>query len=234
MAKNKPVESVLVFAVESPSAADMLGGRTESQTLQSVCKMLGHEFASMTVRSNTEFSSALGQITSINEKHLPKSKRRRPLCVHIASHGNDCALGFGPHSMPWKVVAKKLWEFTKNMAHYSGPLILVISACGADKQTVTIEFTRYAKQKDAPSPAQYVLTTISDDQGEVYWEDSVVAWSIFYQQIGSAVLDNRSDIMSIIDKIALVGCGGLKYFRWDSGKKKYFAYESNMVPHIHE
>ena len=83
-------------------------------------------------------------------------------------------------------------------------------------QKLTNFFQGKAKSKSKPEPPAYVFTTVGNDEGEVYWSDSVVAWSIFYHQIGKAVLYSRTDIQLILDKIQLVGAGKLKYFRWDS------------------
>ncbi len=117
------------------------------------------------------------------------------------------------------------------MEHYPGRRILVISACGASNQKLTNFFQGKAKSKSKPEPPAYVFTTVGNDEGEVYWSDSVVAWSIFYHQIGKAVLYSRTDIQLILDKIQLVGAGKLKYFRWDSFKKMYFHYVSTSKEH---
>ncbi len=220
-----------VFAIESPSALDMLADRTESQTLQAVCKLLGHDFASMLVRSSAEFTTALNHVTSINVAHLSPTAQNRPLCLHIAAHGNDEGLAFGPDDASWEELANELWRFFLGMAHYPGPIILVISSCGAEKQTITKYFAKNAQKHSAPKAAAYVLTTVSNDEGEVYSRDSVVAWSIFYHQIGAAVLTRRGDIMVILDKIKLVGAGALKYFRWNESTKDYVSFTSKLGEH---
>jgi hypothetical protein len=61
-----PIEKVRVYAIESPSALDLFDDRTESQTLRSVCKLLGHDFASTMARSVAEFENALSHLASIN------------------------------------------------------------------------------------------------------------------------------------------------------------------------
>jgi hypothetical protein len=225
------IEKVRVFAIESPSALDFFANRTESQTLQAVCKLLGHEFASTIVRSIGEFETALNYITSINPDHLPESERRRPLCLHIAAHGNNDELGIGGEDLDWEGLADLLWAFFGKMKHYKGQIILVISACCASNQKVTNFFRDRAKKKNSPNPPLYVLTTVGDAEGEVYWRDSVVAWSLFYHQIGNAMLYSKTDIQLILDKIRLVGAGTLKYFRWDSNKKMYVHYTSTVNEH---
>ena len=66
------------------------------------------------------------------------------------------------------------------MEHYSGPLLLIISACGTEDQKITEYFTEYAKSDPRFRPAKYVVTTVGNDAGDVYWQDAVVAWAIFY------------------------------------------------------
>lgn len=223
------VKRMRVFAIESPSARDVLANRTEAHTLQAVCKLLGHEFASTVVRSKGEFNTAVNHITTIHEDGLSKEQRGRPLCLHIAAHGDEDGLALGPDSASWQYLAKQLRGFSCAMDHYSGPLLLVISACGAEHQGITEYFAEYAKSTPGFRPAEYVIATVGNEEGEVYWRDAVVAWSIFYHQIGSAVLDHREDIKVILDKIKLVGAGELKYFRWD--KKKYVSFESKEQEH---
>jgi hypothetical protein len=228
---NSRVTRLRVFAIESPSALDVLANRTESQTLQAVCKLLGHEFASTVVRSKTEFSTAVKHITSINEDGLSKKFRGRPLCLHLAAHGDKDGLELGPDSASWKYLAEKLRGFSCAMEQYSGPLLLIISACGSEDQKITQHFADYAKTTPDFRPAEYVFTTVGNAAGKVYWRDAVVAWAIFYHQIGSPVLQNREDIKVILDKVKLVGTGALKYFRWDRQKKKYVPFKSKEGEH---
>src|SRR5437588_4893214 len=96
------VKRIRVFVIESPSALDLLDNRAESQTLEAVCKLLGHDFACSLVRSQTEFETAVRHVTSINEEHVPKAERGLPLCLHIAAHGDKTGLAFGPDDMNWR------------------------------------------------------------------------------------------------------------------------------------
>lgn len=231
MPKIPKIEKVRVFAIESPSALDLFENRTESQTLQAVCRLLGHEFASTVVRSRQEFETALSHLTSINPQLIPEGERGRPICLHIAAHGNSEGLGLGADDLSWEEMGECLWNCCQNMGHYPGPRIIVISACGASNQKITNYFQSKAREKAATKPPVYVITTVGDDQGDVAWSDSVVAWSIFYHLIGKAVLYSKTDIQLILDKIQIVGAGKLKYFRWDAAKKMYYKYVSNSKEH---
>lgn len=222
-----------VFLIESPSAIDILNGESEAETLRPICRLLGHEFASATIRSNQEFETAVKHITSIDENHVPKSSRGLPLCLHLAAHGNKDGLAMGAENANWELLAGFLRRFSKEMTHYTGPLVFVLSSCEAEFQKITSLFTDYAKRNTKFRPPVYVITTVSNEEGEVYWRDAVVAWSIFYHQTGEAVLSDNDEMKTIIDKIALSGAGTLKYFRWDEEKRKYMSYVSKLKEHVH-
>lgn len=230
MSKRR-VKRMHVFAIESPSALDMLADRSESQTLRAICKLLNHEFTSSIVRSKAELRTAIRHVTSLNVEQLSVAARKRPLCLHIAAHGDDEGLSIGADIVSWETLANYLLRFFQDMAHYPGPIILILSSCGAEKQTVTDLFSKNSNKNTPRRQVSYVLTTVSNDDGEVYWRDSVVAWSIFYHQIGAAVLSQRQDIKVILDKIKLVGAGALKYFRWDESKQKFAPFTSKCREH---
>jgi hypothetical protein len=223
-------QNIRVFVIESPSALDMLEGYSESETLTSLCRLLGHPFSAITVRSRLEFAAALKHLTSINPELIPKKTRVWPLCIHIAAHGGSDGLGFGPDNASWKYLAEKLASFARDIEHYPGPVLIVVSACCAKDQKITKHLEDLASSKNFRPPA-YLFVTAGDNEGRVVWRDAVVAWSIFYHQIGEAMLEGKSQIKTIIDKIKLVGAGSLKYFRWDYDKGKYLPYRSTLDEH---
>ena len=205
------VKRMRVFAIESPSAMDVLENRAESQILQPVCKLLGHDFTSATVRSKLEFATALKHITSINVSGQSEKSRHRPLCLHLAAHGNKDGLALGPSEASWDYLGKQLWDFLSAMEHYPGRIILVISACGAEHQKITQYFARKSGNKSTHPFAAYVLTTVGNDAGDVYWHDSVVAWSIFYHQIGMPFSQSATVFKRSSTKSNLPRAGELKY-----------------------
>ncbi|BBO73473.1 hypothetical protein DSCW_08900 [Desulfosarcina widdelii] len=211
-----------VFSVESPSALDAFEERNESATLSALCKLLGHHFTATIVRSKVEFETALEYLTSINPDHIPKNQRKWPLCLHFAAHGDEFGLSLGAEDATWKYLAKKISSFIKDN-DYPGPVLVVISACGAGQQQITKELINLAARQEFEPPA-YLFVTQGDEKGEVHWRDAVVAWSIFYHNIGRAVLERKHEIMTIMDKIRLTGAGTLKYFRWDEQHRKFKQY----------
>jgi len=217
-----------VFTIESPSALDVFGDRNESSTLRALCNLLGHQFAATIVKSKGEFKTALKHLTSINPKHIPQRQRNWPLCLHIAAHGDEEGLSLGAEDASWKYLAKEISSFLK-LNNYPGPILVVISACGAGQQQITKELTDLAT-KQAFVPPAYLFVT---DSEAVDWADAVVAWSIFYHNIGHAIIKKKREIMTIMDKICLAGAGTIKYSRWDEIKCKYFSYTPTCNEHEH-
>ena len=80
---NSPVKRMRVFAIESPSALDVLADRTEAQTLRAVCKLLGHDFASTLVRSAAEFTTALNRAYGVAETRPIWRVRGRSIVIMI-------------------------------------------------------------------------------------------------------------------------------------------------------
>ncbi|MHB8389920.1 MAG: hypothetical protein ACYDBH_10110 [Acidobacteriaceae bacterium] len=219
-----------VYMVESPSALDAFEETNESATLRALCRLLGHQFTETVVRSTGEFETALKYLTSINPEHIASSQRKWPLCLHISAHGDEKGLDFGAESAPWQYLTKLIASFIKKN-DYPGPVFVVVSACGAGQQQVTKELEKLAGKTFAP-PA-YLFVTAGDEEGYVGWQDAVVAWSIFYREIGCAVPDKKQQIMTIMDKIRIAGAGTLRYFRWDSKSKQYRSYMSKCNEHNH-
>ena len=83
----------------------------------------------------------------------------------------------------------------------------------------------------APIFASLTAGTEAAHRRRMAIRSAVVAWSIFYHQIGASVLNRRTDIQLILDKIKLAGAGALKYFRWDAADKKYLPYASKLNEH---
>jgi len=229
--ESKSRRRMRVFLVEGQSALDMLNDQSEAATLRPICRLLGHDFASAIVRSNDEFATAVRHITSMNEAHVRKSDRGLPLCLHLAAHGDRDGLAIGADDATWEFLAGVLRQFSNEMSRYSGPLVLVISSCQAERQRITSFFANFVAEDPEFRPPMYVVTTLSNDDGKVYWQDSVVAWSIFYHQTGEAVLSDREEMQTVIDKVALAGVGALKYFRWVEKDRKYKTYTSELKEH---
>lgn len=215
---KKPIR---LFIIESVDPMDLLQGRTESQALAEICKIIGHEVAVLTAYSKSDFRKLCGYISSITSKHDRNNKRCVPLCVHLAAHGNADGLGFGKELVKWKEILRTMKPVYTEMNEYDGDVILIISACGAGEQYLSNEFEKEWDKNLEFTPPKYIFVTKDE---EVAWDDALVSWAMFYHQLPRANLNDRKSVQEILDKIKVSDTGSLKYFRWDEGKERYLSY----------
>ena len=62
---------------------------------------------------------------------------------------------------------------------------------------------------------------------DVYWNDAVVAWALFYNKIPKTKLSKKKKIINVLDLIYKAELGSIEYYRWSGKKKKYFKYFAN-------
>lgn len=80
---------------------DLLQNRGEAPGLEEACTLIGHEVASLTAKSESEFKNLCRFISDIDSDHGRSSRKLAPLCLHIAAHGNEDGLGFGKDLVTW-------------------------------------------------------------------------------------------------------------------------------------
>lgn len=130
---------------------DLLQERSEAAALEGVCRLLGHEVAPIShVQSPRQLSETRRFIASIDERHDARDQVDLPLCVHIAAHGNSRGLRVGPRTVTWDQLADAMLPLGK-LRHYSAPLIVVISACDAGRQSLTSELAQRKASLRFPS-----------------------------------------------------------------------------------
>jgi hypothetical protein len=220
-----------VFVLESPNPIDMLQGRAEAPTLKTIGSLIGHEVAGLSVYSRQQFIDACEWISSISKKpeteNLPGKKRKRkydaPLCIHISAHGNDEGIATGQDLISWKQLAEDLSPICRKMNGYHGKLIFIISACYAGEQKLTRELQKLNKSNELLDIPSYLFVTADC---EIAWQDAAVAWTVFYHQLRTAQLENKSSIQKVLDRIIL-SCGvHVKYYRWNEKENKYMKWVS--------
>jgi putative component of toxin-antitoxin plasmid stabilization module len=106
---------------------------------------------------------------------------------------------------------------------YTKDLILVISACGTDKQRMTNEITKLYKLDSNIKPPSYVVVF---DEDETSWKDAVLARTIFYHQMDEINIKKKSKVKNLINRIQEAEFGNIIYRRWDKKEKKYLRYPS--------
>ena len=209
-----------LFIIECPDPKDLLQGRSESDGLEKICKLIGHEVTTFQVRSKNELSTICNFISTITSSHSRKHGRELPLCIHIVAHGNDDGLGCGKDLIYWKDLFRIFHPICNEM-DYAGDTIFIISACGAGKQKLTNEFEKEWKKNVEFIPPHYLFVTMDE---EVYWDDALVSWAMFYHQLPKVNLNRKIGIQDILDRIKQSNVGNIQYHRWDEKKQKYLRY----------
>jgi hypothetical protein len=130
-----------LFIIEAPSPMDLLQHRGEAPALKRACALIGHEVTSFTARSKAELDNFCQFIADIDSDQDQRHRKRVPLCIHIAAHGNKEGLGFGKDLVTWDELFDVLQPVCA-MQNYDGDFILVISACEAAKQKLTSHFRK--------------------------------------------------------------------------------------------
>lgn len=200
---------------------DLLQERSESVPLERICRLIGHEVTSFTVKSMSEFDVVCNYLSSIDISHDQHGRGGVPLCIHISGHGNEDGLGLGRDFVTWEDLCQLLQSLCTAPDRYDGKVFVVISACQAEHQRLTKAFERETAKKPGFRPPEYLFVTADDDLG---WSDAVVSWTVFYHQLPSVDPDRREEIKGVLDKVKQVGAAALVYYRWDKKKMKYLRY----------
>ena len=205
-----------VFVIESPNPLDLLENRGERDALLQVCRLAGHDTFAFIVRDIHEFKQTCDYVSSIKGDKSDKT----PLYLHISLHGDESGIGVGSEHLEWKELAAILQSMYNKLRYYHGPIILILSACGTNKQRLTIELSRLARSPLPQfTPPDYVFVF---GQESVTWADAVVAWTIFYHAVTKIdFFDQKKKVQALLDRIARSGFGNLRYSRWDSSLRKY-------------
>lgn len=212
-----------VFILESPSPADLLSDRNERSSLEQVCRLFGHDTASFLLRDRKDFKSALGYVGAMGWASDEKS----PVFIHISSHGNRDGLAFGPDEVCWKRLGRFIVKSYEHLDDYSGPVVLILSACHANEQKLTWHLKSMKKQGKLENPPEYILVF---GEEEVDWRDAVVTWTIFYRKADDLDWtydrDGRTEVQRLLSRLRKSDLGDLTYFRWDARRDRYLHWPS--------
>lgn len=208
-----------VFILECPNPIDLLYGRAESKSIENICKLIGHQAVSFSIKSESEFMETIRYISTIDKAHDRADKRNEPLCIHLSAHGNEEGLDFGDGLKNWSKIHIWLKPLMKNI-EYDGKVILVISACGANKQYLTKLIRKDVKRdvKDSVVPLKYIFVFAAEN---VRWSDAAIAWAILYHGLAKYDLEKKQNVINLIKRMKKSDFGDLLYFRWDEKKQRY-------------
>jgi hypothetical protein len=207
-----------VFILESPNPLDLLENRGERQALEQVCKLVGHDASTFLLRDLNELKQTFGFIGTIKGDEEDKT----PLFIHLSVHGNNSGIRIGPDRISWNDLAKNIGDMYTHLRYYHGPIILILSACGANRQKLTTALTNSVKSNEETFvPPEYVFV-FSDD--EVLWTDAVVTWTIFYNETHKLDFEAKKTIQNLLNRLHNSGFGNLQYSRWDATMMKYIRF----------
>jgi hypothetical protein len=210
-----------VFVLESPNPLELLEGTGERNVLQQVCALLGHEVSTFLLRDKNEFCQTCSYISAIKGD----KNDHTPMFLHISLHGNASGIGVGRDSISWSEISVIIQKMYEELCYYHGPVILILSACGANKQQLTSKLANAVKAGKTPFVPPEYLFVFADD--EVDWRDAVVTWTIFYRYAPKInFLTEKVKVQDLLKRICLAGCGTLTYFRWDGAGKIYRRYQA--------
>lgn len=219
MAKASRSKPIRLFIIEAQSPMDLLQNRGEAPALEKACALIGHEVASLSAKSKAELKHLCQYIAEIDSDQDRRNRKNVPLCVHIASHGNEDGLDIGTDLVEWD----ELFDILKPlcaMREYDGDFILVLSACEASKQQLTSHFTKKATDA-AMRPPVYLFTTA--DAAPTF-PDALVSWVVFYHQLPRVPLTDKKAVKEVLTRVQAAGATALKYSRWDRVKRRYLHY----------
>lgn len=210
-----------VFIIECPNPIDLLQGRNEGKSLEQICKLVGHEVISFHPKSKGDLTTICRYISSIDREHDGSNNPDLPLCVHISSHGEEDGLYFGKDLLSWNELLEALEPICTKKSIYKGEKILTISACDAREQQLTRKIQKKIKINKAFLPPKHLFVTADED---VYWNDAVVAWALFYNKIPKTNLAKKKKILEVLSVIRKAELSSLHYYRWSGKQKQYVCY----------
>ncbi len=214
-------KTMRVFIIECPNPIDLLQGRNEGKTLEQICKLVGHEVITFQPKSKRDLETICRYISSIDREHDGTDKPDLPLCIHFSSHGEEEGLRFGKDLIEWDELVGALEPFCVKKSIYKGEKILIISACQAKEQQLTKKLRKKWKKTKDFQPPKHLFVTADED---VYWNDAVVAWAMFYNKIPKTKLNKKKKILGVLNLIVNAELGCIHYYRWSSKKGKYLCY----------
>lgn len=157
------MKSGFVHIVESPSAQDLLDGRTEGRSLSEALQLARIPFSYSQAVNIRTFEESIGQrLRASIESH------RLPPILHFSAHGNSDGIGLtSGEFLPWLDLQKLLEPMHKA---FGTGLLICLSACeGA--QGIQMAMTNGSERP---------FWALVSHRGAVSWSDCAVGYIAFY------------------------------------------------------
>ncbi len=156
-----------VFIIESPSAEDILDGRTEGRALNEVLRIAGTDNYYSLAISREMFCEALRNRLQDALQYFPE---KNPI-LHISAHGNPNGIGFSNGDyVEWNELRAALAPLNNAM---QGGLLICMSSCfGSSGCRMAMN-----EQNDQPFGA------LVGNTSNASWADASVAYVAFYHRL---------------------------------------------------
>lgn len=158
--------NVFVYIVESPSAQDLLDGRTEGRVLSEALQLAGIRYGYSLVVDHSTLLVALEQRLS----EVARQHQCVPI-LHLSMHGNQSGVQLtNGHFLTWHDLREALLSLNRAMA---GGLLICMSACFG------VSGCRMAMYEDG-EPTFWALV---GNAHSPTWADAAVAYVAFYHRL---------------------------------------------------
>ncbi|HDO1384360.1 TPA: hypothetical protein P2R06_004166 [Aeromonas veronii] len=214
-------KGIKIFIIECVDPMDLLQGRSEANALEQVCRLIGNDVAVLTAYSEQDFEKYCKYISSIDSNH-DDGEGHEPLCIHVATHGNERGIAFGGDFVRWHKMFNLMQPIFTKMKRYNGEVYVSISACDAGYQKLVDEIEFEWDTNLRLTPPGYVFVT--SEKGGVCWDDALIAWALLYHRISKLRSIKNYEVKDILDDIKRAVGTELEYFRWEKHDKKYLRY----------
>ncbi|MBD2741555.1 hypothetical protein [Coleofasciculus sp. FACHB-1120] len=152
-----------VYIIESPSARDLLDGRTEGRALSEVLSLaeIPHWYSLVTTQET--FDTALNKRLVEAWEHF-----RQPPILHLSMHGNNVGVALTNDTfLLWAELRELLIPLTNFM---EGGLLICMSSC----------FGSFGRLMAMHEDADYPFRALVGNNSSVSWSDAAVAYVTFY------------------------------------------------------
>lgn len=152
-----------VHIIESPSADDLLDGRTEGRILSEILDLAGIPYCYSLVTNLETFDRALDErlLDAFEEYQLP------PI-LHLSMHGDKNGIVLSDNTvLAWDGLRELLTPLNNEM---EGELLICMSSCFGSSGS------RMAMHEDTAQP----FWALVGNKHSVSWEDAAVAYVTFY------------------------------------------------------
>ncbi|KCZ88458.1 hypothetical protein [Hyphomonas jannaschiana] len=155
-----------VHIVESPSAYDMLDGRTEGRSLSEFLELAQIDSSYSLATTRETFETALSErLSAAVQRFDPKL----PI-IHLSMHGNQQGIGLTDgHFLSWDDLRTVLLPIQNAL---QGQLLICISSCSG----------YYGCQMAMYEDNEQPFWSLVANSEEATWHDSAVAFVTFYHQ----------------------------------------------------